>query len=205
MRPDDTAGSYPIALQREIGKAGIARAKFSGMDLIVWRADDDLIRVWEDRCPHRSVRLSAGRNIDHGIQCAYHGWKWGRDGGNAGIPAERCTARKDIRVNVLPSAVAGGIVWIAAAGEVAPDRTFIPRSEAALFRPHYIKAPRERVSMALPADDCCHFRVTPCDDNLSLIVGYGVPAAHEGAAPLVRRVSLLLDRIRRALESEQTQ
>jgi phenylpropionate dioxygenase-like ring-hydroxylating dioxygenase large terminal subunit len=45
-------------------------------------------RAFEDRCPHRLAPLSEGRvNPESGhLECAYHGWTFGPDGGCSGIP-----------------------------------------------------------------------------------------------------------------------
>ena len=103
---------FPIALQRDVQPGSIVRCKFRGVELIVWRDDADGVHVWEDRCPHRGVRLSAGRNLGDCIQAVYHGWKFGKDGGVIDIPAEGHSARADIRVKVFTCAVAGDFVWI---------------------------------------------------------------------------------------------
>jgi vanillate O-demethylase monooxygenase subunit len=69
----------------------------------------------DDRCPHRSTRLSVGW-VDEGslsIRCAYHGWRWEADGRcseipsmpDGPIPSRACVERYD-------AAVACGLVWV---------------------------------------------------------------------------------------------
>ena len=43
--------------------------------------------VWEDRCPHRGMRLSYGYVRADRIACLYHGWQYGTDGHCLRIPA----------------------------------------------------------------------------------------------------------------------
>lgn len=47
--------------------------------------------AYVDRCPHRAAALSEGRMTASGhLQCAYHGWTFGRDGSCLNIPQVRC-------------------------------------------------------------------------------------------------------------------
>jgi phenylpropionate dioxygenase-like ring-hydroxylating dioxygenase large terminal subunit len=50
------------------------------LPLVLGRAPDGALFVFEDRCPHRQVPLSCGRITAHGLQCPYHGWTFGGDG-----------------------------------------------------------------------------------------------------------------------------
>jgi phenylpropionate dioxygenase-like ring-hydroxylating dioxygenase large terminal subunit len=66
-----------------------------------------------DRCAHRSTRLSVGTVHDNTIRCAYHGWRYGRDGQcteipsmpDAPIPPRAC-------VTSYSAKVAYGLVWV---------------------------------------------------------------------------------------------
>lgn len=53
---------------------------------VVVRLGND-VRVYRDVCPHRSARLSDGRVVDGALECPYHGWQFGADGGCTFIPA----------------------------------------------------------------------------------------------------------------------
>ena len=48
----------------------------SGAEVAVWRSAAGHVQVWENRCPHRSVRLSLGRVEGESLICAYHGWRF---------------------------------------------------------------------------------------------------------------------------------
>ena len=191
--------TFPIALQRDVPSGSIVRSKFRRVELIVWRDDSDRIHVWEDRCPHRSVRLSAGRNRGDSIEGAYHGWKFGKDGNVIDIPAEGHSARADIRVKTFPCAIAGGFVWIGDRAEPRPPKTVATVNEDAHLRPIYINAPVDVVSEALRETFGVQLWVTPCEDNLSLVMGYttGQPSKLDA----VRRANHLLSHLRRAIEA----
>jgi nitrite reductase/ring-hydroxylating ferredoxin subunit len=194
------AGSdtFPIAVQRDVLCGCIVRSKFRGIELIIWRDDSDRVHVWEDRCPHRSVRLSAGRNLGDCIQAAYHGWKFGKDGSAIDIPAEGHSRRDDIRVKTFPCAIAGGFVWIGDRDELTPPEALATITEDACLRPIYINAPAGVVREALSEMPELQLWVAPCDNNLSLTMGY---ALQRPAADAMRRANNLLNRLRRAIEA----
>jgi nitrite reductase/ring-hydroxylating ferredoxin subunit len=198
MSTNAVADAFPIALQRDIQPRSIVRSKFQGIELIIWRDNSDSIHIWEDRCPHRGVRISAGRNLGDCIQTVYHGWKFGSDGSVIDIPAEEHCARPDIRAKAFPCVIAGGFVWTGHRGELAPPRTPTTLSEDAYLRPIYINAPISVVSEALAEISGFQLWVTPCDDSLSLIMGYVLPRSVPDA---VRRGNNLLNRLRRTIEA----
>src|SRR6516162_3181141 len=118
--------TWPIALERDIHPYSLARASLDGRDLLVWRDDCDQIHVWEDRCPHRSIRLSAGRNLGDCIQSAYHGWRFSKNGTVLAIPAELHAPRPDIKVWIISRHIAFGMVWASLEGEPLPPAEFAP-------------------------------------------------------------------------------
>jgi nitrite reductase/ring-hydroxylating ferredoxin subunit len=198
MTANAVTDTFPIALQRDVRPGSIVRSRFRGVELIVWRDDSDRIHVWEDRCPHRSVRLSAGRNLGDSVQAAYHGWKFGKDGSVIDIPAEGHSARADIRVKTFPCAIAGGFVWIGDRSELIPPKALAPVTEDAYLRPVYINAPVGMVSEALPETSELQLWATPCDDNLTLVMGY---ATRRSRSDAVRHANNLLNRLRRTIEA----
>ena len=90
-----------------------------GQELAVWRADDGTVNAWENRCPHRGVRLSIGTNLGHALKCRYHGWTY--ESGSArciAIPCHpRLTPAAAIRVRAYPCVERRGHVWVRLAEE----------------------------------------------------------------------------------------
>lgn len=194
----DATDAFPIALQRDVQPGGIVRGKFKGIELVIWRDATDRIHVWEDRCPHRSVRLSAGRNLGDCLQAAYQGWKFGKDGSVIDIPAERHMARPDISPKIFPCVIAGGFVWTGNRSEIAPPQGLATVSEDAYLRPLYFNAAADAVSEALVEFPELQLWVTPCDDNLSLVIGYTTARSGWDAA---HHANQRLNRLRRAIEA----
>jgi nitrite reductase/ring-hydroxylating ferredoxin subunit len=197
-----TTSWYPIALARDIAADTLVRARFMGAALVLWRGNDDIIRVWEDRCPHRSIRLSAGRNLGQCVECIYHGWRFGPDASVIAIPAEEDRARPDVRVATYPCAVTGGLVWVRARGEdrASPPPPFAGAADI-LIRPLPIRVPAQRAQPALAACAGMQLRVTPTGDDSCMAFGYGTPLAGETAITTLRRCNVTLTETRRALEN----
>ena len=56
-------GWYPLALAEAIAPGTSAGAVLKGMEIVVWRNSAGLPRAWEDRCPHRGMKMSFGKSI----------------------------------------------------------------------------------------------------------------------------------------------
>lgn len=108
-RPDRWIG---VALDRQIKPGSSNPAIVGGYAIAVWRPETGPANVWEDRCPHRGMRLSFGFVRDGRLRCIYHGWGYEPGGHCAFIPAHPDLAPpKTICANVYPSEERYGIVW----------------------------------------------------------------------------------------------
>jgi nitrite reductase/ring-hydroxylating ferredoxin subunit len=102
----------PIALSRDVPLGATRAVVIEGEERVVWRAHDGGVQVWEDRCPHRGMRLSLGFVRDNTLNCLYHGWTY-----EAGATCVRIPAHPDLKVpptikaNAFPVREAGGMVW----------------------------------------------------------------------------------------------
>ena len=54
------AGWVPVALSASIEAGTSAGAVVDGSEIVVWRDNSGKAHVWEDRCPHRGMRMSFG-------------------------------------------------------------------------------------------------------------------------------------------------
>lgn len=57
-----------------------------GRPLVLARLADRQVLALDDRCPHRQAPLSAGCIQGDGLQCPYHGWRFGADGQLQALP-----------------------------------------------------------------------------------------------------------------------
>lgn len=103
----------PIALSRDAPR-GVTRAVIlGGQELVIWRSESGALQVWEDRCPHRGMRLSFGFVRGEALNCLYHGWQYGADGPCKRIPAHPdLSVPTTIRANAYASAETGGFILV---------------------------------------------------------------------------------------------
>ena len=107
------AAWIPIALGRDV-PIGITRAVIvDEREIVIWRGADGVAHVWEDRCPHRGMRLSLGFVRDNALNCLYHGWQYGAGSQCLRIPAHPdLTVPPTIRANAYAAAETGGMIWM---------------------------------------------------------------------------------------------
>jgi phenylpropionate dioxygenase-like ring-hydroxylating dioxygenase large terminal subunit len=113
----------PIALSRDI-PSGVTRAVvLEGRELVIWRSQGGAVQVWEDRCPHRGMRLSFGFVRGEALNCLYHGWQYGTAGSCQKIPAHSdLVVPNTIRANAYPVVERGNLIWTRPSPETAaPD------------------------------------------------------------------------------------
>jgi nitrite reductase/ring-hydroxylating ferredoxin subunit len=98
-----------------------------GQERVVWRTDDGRVQVWEDRCPHRGMRLSFGFVRGNALNCLYHGWEYAAASHCVRIPAHPdLEVPNTIRARAFPAVEAAGLIWTREA-ETVP----LPRLPAA--------------------------------------------------------------------------
>jgi nitrite reductase (NADH) small subunit len=79
-----------------LGSRRVARAQ--GMDVAVFRNDQDQVFALLDRCPHKGGPLSQGIVFGTSVACPLHNWTIGLDSGCAKAPDEGCTPRFAVKV-----------------------------------------------------------------------------------------------------------
>lgn len=119
----------PVALSADIEAGTSAGTLVNGEERVVWRDDKGAIHVWEDRCPHRGMRMSFGFVRGDHIACLYHGWRYDTGGQCRYIPAHPdLEVPQTIKVPTFAAAERAGIVWMAPEGADAADLSAHPES-----------------------------------------------------------------------------
>ena len=79
-----------------LGSRRVARAK--GVDVAVFRNDQDGVFALLDRCPHKGGPLSQGIVFGTSVACPLHNWTIDLEGGCAKAPDEGCTPKFSVKV-----------------------------------------------------------------------------------------------------------
>ena len=88
-----------ICLVKDIPVLGSRRvARPVGMDVAVFRNDQDEVFALLDRCPHKGGPLSQGIVFGTSVACPLHNWTIGMADGCAKAPDEGCTPKFSIKV-----------------------------------------------------------------------------------------------------------
>lgn len=102
----------PVALSSSIEPSTSAGAVLGGAELVVWRDSKGAAHVWEDRCPHRGMRLSFGFVRGDHIACLYHGWEYDTGGQCQYIPAHpKLEVPDTIKVKTYATEERDGLIW----------------------------------------------------------------------------------------------
>jgi phenylpropionate dioxygenase-like ring-hydroxylating dioxygenase large terminal subunit len=105
---------HPVVRSADL-RAGenIVAAWADGRELAVWRSASGRAQVWDNRCPHRSARLTLGCIDGERLACAYHGWQWQAGGGECVlIPAHPSMDPPRVGVEVHTVQEQSGMVWV---------------------------------------------------------------------------------------------
>jgi nitrite reductase/ring-hydroxylating ferredoxin subunit len=112
MKSDET-GWVAVALSEDIAAGSAAPVILHGAEFVVWRSLSGAVHAWEDRCPHRGMRLSFGFVRGEQLACLYHGWRFDADAACVSIPAHPdLEPPATICANAYPCIERGGFVLI---------------------------------------------------------------------------------------------
>jgi nitrite reductase/ring-hydroxylating ferredoxin subunit len=133
-------GWHPVALANDLEPGHSAGTRLFDRELCIWRDADGRPHAWEDRCPHRGMRLSFGFVRGDRIACLYHGWQYDTHGQCRLIPAHPdLDVPSTIRVVTYPCVERLGMLWVYSdvTSEPPPDLT-IQQAEVVAVRSLYI-------------------------------------------------------------------
>jgi nitrite reductase/ring-hydroxylating ferredoxin subunit len=105
---------FPVARSAEIVPRHVAQAQLLGREIALWRSDAGAVNAWENRCPHRGVRLSIGYNMGNELRCQYHGWRFAAGSGQCTLIPAHPTQKpaSGVRVGVYAVVERYHLVWV---------------------------------------------------------------------------------------------
>jgi vanillate O-demethylase monooxygenase subunit len=77
----------PVINSADLLRGHVAGATLLGENLVLARFDDGSLLAARNACPHKGFDLSKSRVCGNSLQCAYHGWRFNRDGECLNIPS----------------------------------------------------------------------------------------------------------------------
>jgi nitrite reductase/ring-hydroxylating ferredoxin subunit len=104
---------YCVAVSEGLEPGTSAGTRLFDKEIVVWRDSDGAAHAWEDRCPHRGMRLSFGFVRGDRIACLYHGWQYDAAGRCRYIPAHPdLKVPETICVTTYACRERLGMVWV---------------------------------------------------------------------------------------------
>lgn len=93
-------------------------------DVLLFRHGADIVAM-DDRCVHRGTKLSLGRVVPEGIECAYHGWRYDSAGRCTHVPASpELSSSVKTRPLVYRATESAGLIWVCLGEPRAPVPAF---------------------------------------------------------------------------------
>ena len=122
-----------VGFSKHLSNARVMRAFVNGKDVVVWRSRSGKLSAWENRCPHRGMRLSYGFVRGEALACMYHGWHYGADGKCKYIPAHPdLEPPETIQIQRYSAFEKNCVIWVSDGGKSdtpeIPARIFPIRS-----------------------------------------------------------------------------
>ncbi len=105
---------YAVGLSDEFAPDQVLGRVIASKPLVLWRNRDGQVSVFDDRCVHKRMPLSAGRIMDDGcLECVYHGLRYDAGGVCVAIPSQPDSPIPTrARLRPYPLHEQQGVVWV---------------------------------------------------------------------------------------------
>lgn len=91
---------YGIYPSKEVKKDALVAVKRCGLDLCLFRLENNQIGCVIDQCSHRGAQISKGKNLGNCVACPFHGIQFNQEGKAVCIPANGKLTHVEERFNV---------------------------------------------------------------------------------------------------------
>jgi phenylpropionate dioxygenase-like ring-hydroxylating dioxygenase large terminal subunit len=195
-------GWFAVARSADLVPRHVFQTALAGQEIALWRDSKGRANAWENRCPHRGVRLSIGANLGDELRCQYHGWRFAAGTGQCvAIPAHPGLAPSSRhRAVVYRCTERFGLVWVALAEE-SDDIPSLPGTEWLPLRAIFVEAPIALVGKKVTDRNQLRFFLQPVTLAQTMIHGVWMGSVGDPIA-LLRQQNDALTRLRDQIESE---
>ena len=139
---------YVAAFSTEVVAGALLARRFLDVPVLLFRTESGAAVALHDRCPHRGLPLSLGRQIGERVRCGYHGIEFGIDGHCAHIPSQT-GAPGNMTVTRYPLVEKWQWLWIWVGDPAQADPELIPdHAWLGLTREGYTATPFFMMEMA---------------------------------------------------------
>jgi phenylpropionate dioxygenase-like ring-hydroxylating dioxygenase large terminal subunit len=104
-------GWFWLLKSANVKKGKALPAKLVDKDFVVYRGEDDQIRIMDAYCPHMGAHLCDGFVEGNNIRCPFHYWKYNSSGECIEIPAQ-ADVKNISKLKVYPHSEQYGLIWI---------------------------------------------------------------------------------------------
>ncbi|KPQ17771.1 MAG: Rieske [2Fe-2S] domain [Rhodobacteraceae bacterium HLUCCO18] len=87
MRQTEASAWHVVGGWNHVQPGAACRVELPGAEIALWRTEAGAVHAWDNRCPHRGMRLSFGIVKGDRLACRYHGWHYDEGGQCRFIPA----------------------------------------------------------------------------------------------------------------------
>ncbi len=92
--PASPNGWFSVAAGADVAPGDVQPLTYLGRDLVLFRGEDGVARVFDAHCPHLGAHLGVGGRVcGDGIACPFHGWRFDGDGQLVEVPGLDRTPR----------------------------------------------------------------------------------------------------------------
>ncbi|MBW2294769.1 MAG: aromatic ring-hydroxylating dioxygenase subunit alpha [Deltaproteobacteria bacterium] len=116
-------GWFCVGYSDEIESGVVTPLHYFGRELVAWRDDDGVARIFDAHCPHLGAHFGYGGRVEGGaLRCPFHAWRFDGEGSCVEIPYAKKIPPK-ARVRSWPACEHNGLVfmWYHEEGK-SPDR-----------------------------------------------------------------------------------
>ncbi len=119
---------YVAAFSSEVSHGAFLSRRLLDVPVVLYRTEAGEAVALYDRCPHRGLPLSMGKQVGDLVQCGYHGIQFGTDGRCTQIPSQPGTPAS-LAVPRYPVVEKWRWIWIWLGDAAKADPALIPDHE----------------------------------------------------------------------------